>query len=261
MPVPAKEDFQAKRQQLLQQGGFDPSLALDDTYIQDANTLYQTLATLLTGLDTEQQIADTAYARSTGDLNRQKVTDFDRLRQQMAFRGLLGSTAHEGKESELTNQYLKSFNDLATTKGQTDRGITERRTAAEGDYTTGLGNESLDLTDAAKRYLAKQTQTEADLGVASHQGDANAAVSGVGTDIGGQIAAAIAKYNQPPDFSQFANMFIQNMPKAAAPAPVAPKAPVIDPRVADPLGIRTTSSMNPPKYSLGGGGGTKVHRR
>lgn len=225
-PLFERPDFATLRNQLLTEAGFDPlALAgLQDSYLVDTNNLYQTLAANYLGLGTEETDTEANYERSYGDLQRQEKEAKQRLQDQMAFRGMLQSSAYFDQEGKLADEYGRAYNDLGTNKSNTLADIAARRLAARSNYDVGLTNAKLGLGGKADEYVDAQAAAEAKNTGIIDTATGNAGVTDVQTQIQQGIGDALKNY-QLPDLSQLAGLFVQNTP-AAATAPAPPKAPL-----------------------------------
>lgn len=225
-PLMERPDFAALRNQLLQQAGYDPiALAgLQDSYLVDTNNLYQQLAQAYLGLGTEETDVETGYEREYGDLQRQEKEARQRLQDQMAFRGMLQSSAYFDQEGKLGEEYGRSYSDLGTNRTNSLADIAARRLAARSNYDVGLGTAKLGLGGAADQYTQQMAEKAAKSQNALDAAQGNAGVTDVQTQIQQGISKALQNY-QMPDLSQFANLFVQNTPTAAT-TPAPPKAPI-----------------------------------
>lgn len=252
--IPTKDNFDALRLQYLQQAGLDPTqiAGLGDSYIQNTNNLYQSLAASLLGLENQRAATEVDYSKGKQSISDQNVQAIDQLRRQLAFRGILGGSAGLDRENQINTDYAKQQSSLQDQYDRAMAGYTGGVTTANQAYTTGLENERLNLSGAASRYLDQLAQNAITQKNAETSGAGDVAQSDISTQIQQAVAKATAQQNTSlPDLSQYSNLFVQNTPQQSSnpyfnqpPGGYKPPAATAaNPYLSDPFGTQGKNPM------------------
>ena len=251
----AKPNAESELQRILSETGADPMMleGFNPDYVNKVNQLYQTLAQQEAGLGIEEADVGTNFERNRGDLLANQVRARTALRDKLASRGILESTAAGEQMEDLERGYETQLSDLGSAKNRSLQDIIARRLGYENQYDVNLGGYNTDLAKGATDYFNTRATAARDADLAKQVGQGNSL-------LGDQQVAAINRqipaYTPPAiDYTALLSAFAGR--GQAAPTPPKPPAPpkpayatAANPYLADPFGTQGIRPTVPPKPSL-----------
>ena len=251
--MPRSLDAQKTMQDLLAGLNAKPEFlaGFNTDYLNNANQLFQNLTGQLGGIDTEEAQTRADAERGLGDLAGRQSQAIQALKDRMANRGTLHSTAFDESQQNLVKDFESQRADIGSARDRMLQSLIGRRGAAEGGYDQALMGLNDSLTRQAGDYINVKSGEERDRRLAEQaatgQGQLTDQSVGQTNNMIPQLAppaidmSAIVRALQPAPPPVLPARFTQP-PPVAPPKPVAPVAP--KPSVFDPGRVAMTSSVN-----------------